>query len=86
MQLQPIPYHFSVCKVHDYSQVDLNAPFCGILADAKIGIFAISTYNTDYVLMKQENFQRAMELLASAGYEVLPEDLQSNLYSEGSDS
>lgn len=136
MQLQPIRYHFSVCKVHDYSQVDLNAPFCftgktdeeyslvcpaeqvpsniierddgwcgfricgvldfsligilskiaGILADAKIGIFAISTYNTDYVLMKQENFQRALEILASEGYEVLTDDLQSDPYSEGSDS
>ena len=37
----------------------------------KIGhIFAVSTYNTDYILVKEENFERALEVLASEGYTV----------------
>ena len=29
-----------------------------------------STYNTDYILVKEENFERALEVLASEGYTV----------------
>ena len=111
---------FSVCKVKDYSGVDLTKPFCftgttdeenslvcpealvpgntierddgwkgfriigqldfsligilarisKILAEGGIGIFAISTYNTDYILTKEENFEKAMKVLKNAGYEV----------------
>jgi hypothetical protein len=43
----------------------------GILAEHKIGIFAVSTYNTDYILVKEENFDRAMEALISEGYKVV---------------
>ena len=42
-----------------------------ILAENKIGIFAVSTYNTDYVLVKEENFTKALEVLAEAGYEII---------------
>ena len=43
----------------------------GILADNKIGIFAVSTYNTDYILVKEENFDRAMSVLEDSGYIVM---------------
>jgi hypothetical protein len=33
------------------------------LADAKIGIFAISTFDTDYVLVKQEKLEAAIATL-----------------------
>jgi hypothetical protein len=118
MEIKKIEYDFSVCKVKDYSLVDLSKEFVfvgktdeenslvcptsevpsnvtdrddgwkafriqgvldfsligilsansGILAEHKIGIFAISTFNTDYILTKAENFQRAAEALARAGY------------------
>ena len=42
----------------------------GTLADHKIGIFAVSTYNTDYILVKEENFARALKILASEGYTI----------------
>ena len=42
-----------------------------ILADHKIGIFAISTYNTDYILVKEENFDRALKVLESEGYTIV---------------
>ncbi|MBR3141883.1 MAG: ACT domain-containing protein, partial [Clostridiales bacterium] len=43
----------------------------GVLADNKIGIFAVSTYNTDYILVKKENFGRALEALEEAGYHIV---------------
>ena len=42
-----------------------------VLARNRIGIFAISTYNTDYVLTKEENFERAIAALREAGYGVI---------------
>ena len=118
--LETLRPRFSVCKVKDYSGVDLTKPFCftgttdeenslvcpealvpgntierddgwkgfriigqldfsligilarisKILAEGGIGIFAISTYNTDYILTKEENFEKAMKVLKKAGYEV----------------
>ena len=41
-----------------------------MLADNGVGIFAISTYNTDYILTKEENFDKALKVLAEAGYEI----------------
>jgi hypothetical protein len=38
------------------------------LAEAKIGIFALSTFDTDYVLVKQELLDNAMDALRSAGH------------------
>lgn len=38
------------------------------LAEAQIGIFAFSTFDTDYVLVKEENFERALEVLTEAGH------------------
>ena len=54
----------------DFSLVGILSKLSTILAENKIGIFAVSTFNTDYILVKAENFDRAMEALASAGYEV----------------
>ena len=118
--IEPLDVNLSVCKVEDYSQVDICQPFCftgstdeefslvcptdmvpantterddgwrafrivgvldfslvgilagisEILAENKIGLFAVSTYNTDYILTKAENFERALEVLKSAGYTI----------------
>ena len=42
-----------------------------VLSQEKIGIFAVSTYNTDYILTKEENFENALAALSRAGYEVI---------------
>jgi hypothetical protein len=39
------------------------------LADAKIPVFAISTFDTDYVLIKREDSKRAVVVLGAAGHE-----------------
>ena len=111
---------FSVCKVSDYSKVDLTRPFCfiektdeenslvceteavpdntteredgwkafrimgtldfslvgilakisALLAKAEIGIFAISTYNTDYILTKEADYDRTLQILTENGYKT----------------
>lgn len=121
MEIRKLKEDFSVCKVIDYSQVDLNSEFCftgktdeenslvcvtgrvprnvterddgwkafriqgildfsliGILskiavlmAENEIGIFAVSTYNTDYILIKKDQFEKALEILSAAGYTVV---------------
>lgn len=121
MEIKKIAYDFSVCKVENYSQVNLDSEYCftgktdeerslvcitedvpanvieredgwkafriqgvldfsligilskitGLLAENKIGIFAISTFNTDYVLTKSENYQKALDVLAENGYMIV---------------
>jgi hypothetical protein len=40
------------------------------LARAGISLFAVSTYDTDYVLVRVETLDRATSILARAGHEV----------------
>ena len=118
--LEPLKIRFSICKVIDYSCIDLMESFCfagktdderslvcpeslvpgntivrddgwrgfrivgqldfsligilaqisEVLASNKIGIFAISTFNTDYVLTKEESFEKALKVLEDAGYDI----------------
>lgn len=121
MELKKLDRDLTVCKVEDYSLVDLDAAYCfigktdeekslvcvtesvppnvlqredgwqglriqgifdfslvgilseisSILAASAISIFAISTYNTDYILIKNEHYQRALDALACAGYKIV---------------
>ncbi len=121
MEIKRLAYDFSVCKVADYSKVNLESAYCFIgktdeekslvcltdevpdnalacdagwqafriqgvldfsligilskiatlLAENRIGIFAVSTYNTDYVLTKRENFEKAIHVLKNAGYIIV---------------
>lgn len=62
---------FRIQGILEFSMVGVLAKISKILADNKIGIFVISTYNTDYVLTKTENFSKALEALAKEGYKVI---------------
>ena len=61
---------FRIRGVLDFSLIGILAKISAILAENRIGIFVVSTFNTDYVLVKAEHFDRAMGLLADAGYTV----------------
>ncbi len=61
---------FRIEGVLDFSLIGILSKISSILAENKIGIFAVSTYNTDYILVKAENFERALEVLSDAGYEI----------------
>ena len=62
---------FRIQGILDFSLIGILSKLSGILADNGIGIFAVSTYNTDYILVKEENFGRALKLLASEGYTIV---------------
>lgn len=62
---------FRIEGVLDFSLIGILSRISAILADNKIGIFAVSTYNTDYILTKAENYEKAIETLVSAGYEIV---------------
>ena len=62
---------FRIQGVLDFSLVGILSEITGILAEDKIGIFAISTFNTDYILTKKENYQKALDLLDAEGYKIL---------------
>ena len=55
----------------DFSLIGILSRLSGILAERKIGVFAVSTYNTDYILVKGENFEKALKILASEGYAIV---------------
>ena len=62
---------FRIQGVLDFSLVGILSKLSGILAEHQIGIFAVSTYNTEYILVKEADFERALEVLASEGYTVI---------------
>ncbi len=59
---------FRVEGVLDFSLVGILSGLSAALAEQGIGIFAVSTYNTDYLLVKAEDFGRAAAALEAAGY------------------
>ena len=62
---------FRIEGVLDFSLIGILSKISGILADNKIGIFAVSTYNTDYILVKKENFDKALGVLEKEGYTIV---------------
>ena len=118
LRMVALEQDFSVCKVKDYSQIDLDRPFVftgstdeekslvcptaivpqntverddgwkalriigildfsligilarisGVLAENGIGIFAVSTFNTDYIFVKKTNFDKTIKALEDAGF------------------
>ena len=62
---------FRIQGVLDFSLIGILSKLSGILAENRIGIFAVSTYNTDYILVKEENYERALTVLASEGYAIV---------------
>ena len=57
----------------DFSLIGIIAEISRILYKNKISIFSISTYETDYILVKNLNLKRALDSLESNGYEITKE-------------
>ena len=62
---------FRIQETLDFSLIGILSEISGILAKNEIGIFAVSTYNTDYIFVKSENFEKAISALISAGYNII---------------
>lgn len=62
---------FRIQGMLDFPLIGILAGIAEILAGNGISIFAISTYNTDYALVKKESYQRALDILEQAGYKIV---------------
>lgn len=54
----------------DFSLIGILARLSAVLAEAGVGLFAVSTYDTDYILTKADQYEAALAALARAGYAV----------------
>jgi hypothetical protein len=53
-----------------FSMVGVLASLTAPVAEAGIGVFALSTFDTDYLLVKEDNFAAALDALRRGGHEV----------------
>ena len=61
---------FRIEGVLSFALVGILAEISFLLAEEGISIFALSTYNTDYILTKSEQFPAALQALGEAGYQI----------------
>jgi hypothetical protein len=55
----------------DFGLTGILASLATPLAAAHISIFALSTFDTDYLLVKQQNFEEALQVLSQAGHQII---------------
>ena len=61
---------FRIQGILDFSLIGILSKITTVLAEHNIGVFAISTYNTDYIFVKEENFCKALRFMEEAGYRI----------------
>ena len=54
----------------DFSLTGVVAALVTPLAEAEVPIFILSTFETDYLLVRERDLQRSVEALTGAGHEV----------------
>lgn len=59
---------FRIQGVLDFSLIGVLAKISAVLAEGGIGIFVVSTYNTDYILTKEKDYERALKLLTQVDF------------------
>ena len=59
--------------VLDFSLIGILARVADCLAKAQVPLFAVSTYNTDYILFREQHEPAALNALKAAGYDILEE-------------
>lgn len=69
---------FRVAGTLDFSLIGILAKLTKTLADSGVGLFAVSTYNTDYILVQQERLADAVRALRRAGYPVSEQGASRN--------
>ena len=62
---------FRIQGVLDFTLVGILAGISGILAENGISVFAISTYNTDYILVKADKLEKAIKVLEQNEYKFI---------------
>ncbi len=64
LSLSLLPHKYAVCQFHP----DKHIPYWALLGD--FVSLAIATYATDYLLVKEENVERALQVLEQAGHYI----------------
>jgi hypothetical protein len=59
-----------IADVLDFAMVGVIAGVSRVLADANVSIFTVSTYNTDYILIRTGDVDTAVRALTAAGHVV----------------
>lgn len=62
---------FEVVRPLDFSLTGIMSNISTVLANEKISIFAISTFDTDYILVKSDKFEAAKAALIKQNYQVI---------------
>lgn len=62
---------FRIQGVLDFSLVGILSKISSILTENGISIFALSTYNTDYILIKSDKLDCAIDSVSKAGYKII---------------
>jgi hypothetical protein len=68
--------HWRILKINgplDLSSVGIIANISNLLKDNKIAIFTISTFDTDYILIKNQDLNKTMTILNNAGHKTFIE-------------
>lgn len=55
----------------EFSMIGVMAKISDVLAGAEISILAVSTYDTDYILISDDKVHKAVKFLNKAGYEFV---------------
>lgn len=61
---------FRIVEMLDFSLTGILSGISAVLSEAKLSLFAISTYNTDYILIKESALTKSISVLENAGYEI----------------
>jgi hypothetical protein len=61
---------FEVAGPLDFSLTGVVSSLVAPLADAEIPLFVVSTFETDYLLVREHDLQRSVEALTAAGHSV----------------
>ncbi|HLJ30229.1 MAG TPA: ACT domain-containing protein [Candidatus Angelobacter sp.] len=62
---------FKLAGPFPFMEVGVLASFVGPLAKHGLPVFAIATFDTDYILIKEEFQDRAIDTLRQAGHELI---------------
>jgi hypothetical protein len=54
----------------DFSLIGILAGLTGALARAGVAVFALSTFDTDYLLVREHDLERALRALESDGHRI----------------
>ena len=63
---------FQVVGPLDFALTGVVASLSTPLADAGMSVFALSTFDTDYILVRTERWREAVQVLLQAGHRILP--------------